>query len=175
MYQAMQNILVGFGAVLGASLGGMIAETVGWRWCFLAQVPVSLLALVVGNRVLENPADIAVELSSKSEIGSALLQIDVLGAVVLVLGLITQILGLSLGGNEVSWTSPVVIGTLVVSSVLLAMFVFVEAETKASPMVPLGMLKGWQPVSVQLTNIFSGMASYAVSVIPPHVIIASHD
>ncbi len=163
MYQAMQNILVGFGAVLGASLGGVIAESIGWRWCFLLQVPVSILALIVGYIVLENPPCIVPMVGPKHPCRSALKRLDLSGAVVLVLGLGTQLLGLSLGGNEFPWGSTVVVGSLVGSLVLLFIFLGIEATTKAIPMIPLRMLQGWQPTSVQLSNVFSGMAAYAVS------------
>lgn len=163
MYQAMQNILVGFGAVLGASLGGMIAESIGWRWCFLLQVPVSVLALVVGYLVLENPPCIVPVLDPKHPFLSAMQRLDLSGATVLVIGLGAQLLGLSLGGNDYPWGSAVVIGSLVGSVVLLLVFVKIEATTKAIPMIPLHLLQGWQPIAVQLTNVFSGMAAYAVS------------
>ncbi|KAL1839630.1 hypothetical protein VTJ49DRAFT_1291 [Mycothermus thermophilus] len=165
MYQAIQNILVGMGAVLGASLGGAITETIGWRWCFLLQVPVSIFALAVGYLALENPPtllDTMPELADlKHPFRSALRRLDLLGASVLVLGLVTQLLGLTLGGNEFPWGSPVVVGSLVGSAALLLAFVGVEATTTAIPMIPLRMLHGWQPVAVQLTNVFSGMAAYA--------------
>ncbi len=162
-FQALQNVLVGFGAVLGASLGGVIAESVGWRYCFGLQVPVSCLALVVGCFVLEDPPCIVSLEDPKHPFLSALKRLDLSGAIVLVLGLGAQLLGLSLGGNEFPWDSAVVVGSLVGSVVLLAVFVGIEATTKALPMIPLRMLQGWQPSAVQLTNVFSGMASYAVS------------
>jgi MFS family permease len=162
MYQAVQNILVGFGAVLGASLGGVIAESVGWRWCFLLQVPVSVLALVVGYIVLENPPSVVPALDPKHPFLSAMQRLDLSGALVLVFGLVAQLLGLSLGGNDFPWASPVVIGALAGSAALLVLFVKIEATTKAIPMIPLRMLQGWQPTAVQLTNVFSGMAAYAV-------------
>ncbi|KAK4118337.1 MFS general substrate transporter [Parathielavia appendiculata] len=161
MYQAMQNILVGLGAVLGASLGGVIAETIGWRWCFLLQVPVSVLALVVGYFVLENPPCIDSVVDAKHPFLSAMRRLDFSGALVLVFGLVAQLLGLSLGGNDFSWDSPVVTISLVGSVVLLLIFVMIEATTEAIPMIPLRMLRGWQPTAVQLTNVFSGMAAYA--------------
>ena len=167
MYQAMQNILVGFGAVLGASLGGMIAETIGWRWCFLSQVPVSILALVVGYYVLENPPhtvlDTITELSPRGRFRAALEHVDLWGSLFLVVALLTQLVGLTFGGNEYAWDSLPVVGALIGSSLLLAAFVGIEASTTAIPMIPLRMLSRWQPVAVQLTNVFSGMAAYAVS------------
>jgi Major Facilitator Superfamily. len=158
----MQNILVGFGAVLGASLGGVIAESIGWRWCFLLQVPVSVLALVVGYLVLENPPCMIPTVDPKNQFRSALQRLDLSGAVTLVFGLVAQLLGLSLGGNEYPWGSQIVIGSLLASMVFLAIFVAIEANTKAIPMIPLRMLRGWQPIAVQMSNVFSGMAAYAV-------------
>ncbi|KAK4244064.1 major facilitator superfamily-domain-containing protein [Corynascus novoguineensis] len=167
MYQAMQNILVGLGAVLGASLGGMIAESIGWRWCFLLQVPVSVVALIVGYIVLENPAPIVPVSDPKHPVLCALRRLDFFGAFVLVLALVAQLMGLSLGGNELPWTSPVVVGSLVGSVMLLLLFMETEATTKAIPIIPMRMLQGWQPTAVQLSNVFSGMAAYAYMFMVP--------
>ncbi|KAK0643973.1 major facilitator superfamily domain-containing protein [Cercophora newfieldiana] len=167
MYQAMQNILVGFGAVLGASLGGAIADTIGWRWCFLLQVPVSVLALIVGYYVLENPEHTVTKLHPNNRFRSALRHVDLSGSSLLVVGLLVQLLGLTFGGNEYSWDSMIVRVLLVGSTILLFGFVFVEARTTAIPIIPLRMLKGWQPTAIQLTNVFSGMSSYAYMFMVP--------
>lgn len=162
MYQAMQNVLVGFGAISGASLGGVIAEGIGWRWCFLLQVPVSSLALLVGYVALENPVHSLISLAPGPGLWSGFRYLDISGASVLVLALVVQLVGLSFGGNEFEWSSLPVIGSLALSVVLIALFVVIEARTKAIPVIPLRLLCGWQPVAVQLSNLFSGMASYAV-------------
>ncbi|KAK3291581.1 major facilitator superfamily domain-containing protein [Chaetomium fimeti] len=167
MYQAMQNILVGFGAVLGASLGGVMAESIGWRWCFLLQVPVSIVALVVGYIVLENPPCAIPVTDPKHPFLFVMRRLDLIGALVLVVGLVAQLLGLSLGGNDFPWGSPFVIGALGGSVALLVLFVRIEATTKAIPMIPLRMLRGGQPTAVQLTNVFSGMAAYAYMFMVP--------
>ncbi|OBT85039.1 hypothetical protein VE02_07158 [Pseudogymnoascus sp. 03VT05] len=54
MYQACQNVLHGFGSICGASLGGVIADTIGRRWCFMCQVPVSAFACIVGYFVVKD-------------------------------------------------------------------------------------------------------------------------
>jgi MFS family permease len=166
MYQAIQNILVGLGAVSGASLGGVIAVEMGWRWCFALQVPVSLLALAVGYAVLRDPPPPVERMAQPTKgirrLRSVLARLDVSGSLVLVLALSAQLAGLSLGGNEFAWSSTPVIASLVVSFVLLAVFLVIEAKTRAFPIIPLEMLKGYKPLMVQLTNIFAGMAAYAV-------------
>ncbi|KAM7191609.1 Major facilitator superfamily domain containing protein [Naviculisporaceae sp. PSN 640] len=167
MYQSIQNILVGFGSVLGASVGGMLVESIGWRWCFSLQVPVSVLALVTGWIVLENPENTIMELDPNRRFRSALKRLDVSGSLFLVTGLAFQLIGLSFGGNEYPWGSMPVISTILLSIVLLAGFIVVEAKTRAIPMIPLRLLGEFQPIVVQVTNVFVGMASYAYMFMVP--------
>lgn len=161
MYQAVQNGSYGFGAICGASFGGAIVDSIGWRWCFLMQVPISLVALVLGHIVLKFPAkegDLAVQQTQ-----GIWHQIDVSGACLLVLALSSQLIGLSLGGNELPWSNIWVILALAASVVFLAAFITVEARTTAVPLIPLKMLHGLLPVSTQIANVCVGMAAYAAS------------
>jgi MFS family permease len=160
MYQAVQNGLHGFGAVCGASMGGVIADTIGWRWCFLCQVPVSLAGLVVAYFVIQDPQKEETEGRGKSVWG----QIDLTGAVLLVLGLSVQLAALSLGGNQYSWSDSGVIFCLVASALILAVFVVVEVHTKALPVMPMYMLRGRATISNMMSNVLVGMSSYAVCI-----------
>jgi MFS family permease len=159
MYQVVQNVSYGFGAICGASFGGSIVDTIGWRWCFLIQVPVSAAALVLGYYVLQFPAK---EHASGQQSQGIWQQIDLLGSLLLVLALASQLVGLSLGGNELPWTNIWVILSLVASVVFLVAFFAVEATTTAAPLIPLKMLQGLHPVSTQIANVCVGMAAYAV-------------
>ncbi|KAJ5321933.1 uncharacterized protein N7506_011063 [Penicillium brevicompactum] len=159
MYQAIQNVSYGFGGICGASFGGSIVDSIGWRWCFLLQVPVSLFALGMGYVVLKFPAR-----NTEREDGSSpgiWQQIDVWGALLLILGLSAQLVGLSLGGNVLPWGNIWVVAPLVGSVLLLVAFVAVEATTSAVPLIPLKMLRGTLPVSTQVANVCVGMAAYA--------------
>lgn len=161
MYQAVQNGSYGFGAICGASFGGAIVDFIGWRWCFLIQVPVSLVALVLGYAVLKFPAkDIDPHTHQRQGVWQ---QIDISGACLLVLALSSQLVGLSLGGNDLSWSNIWVVLSLVGSVLFLGAFIAVEARTSAIPIFPLKMLHGVLPVSTQIANVCVGMAAYAVS------------
>lgn len=160
MYQALQNTVWGFGAISGASFGGIIADTIGWRWCFLLQVPISTIAFIVGYMVIANQPWTN---ESDGLLKDMWAKIDFSGSLLLVTALSMQLLGLSIGGNEVPWDSGWVIGSLVGSLVLLALFIWVEARTSAVPIIPLRMLSGRLSISVQLANLFGGLAAYAVS------------
>jgi MFS family permease len=161
MYQAIQNVSYGFGGICGASFGGAIVDSIGWRWCFLLQVPISLFALVMGYIVLRFPPR-NVEASPDGQIKGIWQQIDMLGACLLILALSAQLVGLSLGGNVLPWTHMWVVLPLVSSAVLLAAFVAVEAKTTAAPLIPLKMLRGQLAVSTQIANVCVGMSAYAV-------------
>ncbi|KAJ5765832.1 hypothetical protein N7520_005391 [Penicillium odoratum] len=158
MYQAVQNSAYGFGAICGASFGGAIVDTIGWRWCFLVQVPVSVTVLVLGYFVLKFPTN---DQSPKPGQPGLWHQIDFLGSFLLVLALSTQLVGLSFGGNELPWTSIWVIMPLGASIFFLAAFITVEANTKAVPLIPLKMLYGLHPVSTQIANVCVGLSAYA--------------
>ncbi|KAJ6783937.1 hypothetical protein PWT90_02120 [Aphanocladium album] len=159
MYQALQNGIVGFGAISGAAFGGSIADTIGWRWCFIAQVPCAIVALGFGAKVLVNPPGIASSLNSGLDL--VWKRVDFKGAVLLVSAISLQLLGLSLGGNELPWGSPWVIGLVVLSFVLLGLFLHVEATTTAMPIIPLRLFKGRLPVLIQSANMLAGAAAYA--------------
>lgn len=165
MYQAVQNGLHGFGAICGASLGGFIADTIGWRWCFLCQVPVSFAGLVTGYFVIVNPPpeERGLEGEEGGVKNSLWRQIDLSGAILLVFGLSAQLAALSLGGNQYPWSDVRVLVSLGVSVVILIVFVWVELRTKALPVMPMYMLKGRAVISNTISNIMVGMSSFAVS------------
>ncbi|KAH8890166.1 MFS general substrate transporter [Thozetella sp. PMI_491] len=158
MYQALQNGIFGFGAIAGASFGGSIADGIGWRWCFILQVPVSAFALVTGALVIKNPeGGFNLGEGARNVWG----RVDFSGALLLVVAISLQLVGLSLGGNELPWTSLWVIGSLVGSFALLGLFLAVEAKTSAIPIIPLRFLHGRLPVSTQIANVCVGLSAYA--------------
>lgn len=164
MYQAVQNGLLGFGAICGASMGGVIADSVGWRWCFLCQVPVSVAGLVVGYFVIKNPPPHETVVGTETAGQMSLWRrVDFLGATLLVLGLSSQLTALSLGGNQYPWSDIRVIVSFVVSAVILVVFVIVEWRTKALPVLPMSMLRDRAVISNMISNVLVGMSAFAVS------------
>jgi MFS family permease len=136
MYQAVQNALLGFGSICGVSFGGALADTIGWRWCFLLQVPIWFVALVSGYLVIKNPKEV------RSSLRILWQRISFSGALVLVFALCLQLLGLSLGGNELPWSNIWVILSRVGSGALLTIYVVVEGRTSTAAVDPLRMLRG---------------------------------
>lgn len=49
-WQGYVNIIYATGASTGAPLGGILADSIGWRWAFLLQAPLCLAAFVAVDR-----------------------------------------------------------------------------------------------------------------------------
>jgi MFS family permease len=80
---AWMHVAVALGFTLGPSVGGLIVETIGWRWVFYVNVPIGLSATVVASRVL--PA------GQRSQPHG----FDLTGAALLVAGLILTLVALT--------------------------------------------------------------------------------
>jgi EmrB/QacA subfamily drug resistance transporter len=119
----------GISSLVGPTLGGFLTDGPGWRWAFYVNVPLGVLALVL----------VASRLPYVRGTGTALRDIDWLGAGLLVSGLAPLLVGLTLTRDH-SWLSVQVLGLLGVAAVILAAFVAVERRA-AHPVVPLDLFK----------------------------------
>lgn len=138
--------LVGAGApVIGLVAGGPVVDTFGWRWIFVAQAPVSMLAVVLASVVLHETPRRSRE------------PIDFAGAALLAASTITALLALQRGGGE-GWLDPVALGLLAAVPPLL--YRFVRTEQRAShPLLPLGFFR--RPnFTVALVALFAANFAY---------------
>ncbi|CAG8898069.1 unnamed protein product [Penicillium egyptiacum] len=129
LWQGIINIIYATGAGTGAPLGGILADYIGWRWAFLAQFPLCIIAFIAVSFLLKLP------LRESAHWKTKLRRIDFLGAVVLVGAVLGFLLGLDRGSN-VSWKLPLTIASLAVSAVLFVIFILVEIYLAAEPFAP---------------------------------------
>lgn len=116
-------------SVAGPLLGGFFVDNLTWRWVFYVNVPIGIAALVITSSVLRLP------FARQDH------EIDFVGAGLLVAGVSTLLLGLVWGGSEYPWGSPVIVGLLVGSVVLTAVFLWWEIRTP-EPILPLRLFRG---------------------------------
>lgn len=106
----------GAAAGLGPLAGGLLVDTLGWRWIFWINVPVGVLVLAGALLRLREPA-------RQAPAG----RIDALGAALAVVMLFVLNYAL-IAGPDQGWGSPVVLATLVAGLVLLGLFGVVQAR-----------------------------------------------
>jgi EmrB/QacA subfamily drug resistance transporter len=99
----------GAAAAFGPPIGGMLVQA-SWRWVFLVNLPFSLIALVVGVRVLREVKDPAAH------------RADLLGAALLSISVATLAAAI-VEGSTWGWTSAAILGALTVSVVSGALLV----------------------------------------------------
>src|SRR3954453_19435156 len=119
--------MVGAGApVIGVVVGGPVVQAFGWRWIFVAQVPLTLATLLLAAAVLpEVPAD----RSSR---------FDIPGATTLGVGALSLLLAIN-RGPVAGWTSPFVIGGFLLTLVMGLTFFAIERHA-SHPLLPLAYL-----------------------------------
>lgn len=118
------------GGISGLAAGGIVTDLLGWRWVFLVNVPIVLIALAVVSR-----------LTSPAIHQSRHRSLDIRGAVLVAGGLLALIFGLS---NLRTSSGAAQLGTylavLLSGIVLLAAFVVVE-RSASDPLVPTRLVK----------------------------------
>src|SRR5690606_31062350 len=108
----------GISSVIGPLAGGLITDTLGWRWVFFVNVPIALLAFFVIRRFFPAPTLTA---SGK---------VDYLGSALLMLGVVPLLLALTWGGAALPWGSAPIVGLLAGSAALLGAFMLWQRKTE---------------------------------------------
>lgn len=129
----------GFTAItsaFGPVLGGWFLENLCWRWIFFINVPLAIAVLSILFSHVPESRD------TQSVMPKAYRQfprLDYWGAMLATLGLGTTVFGL-IESSNLGLFHPLVISCLVFGILVLAAFVFVEANIY-SPMMPLSLFK----------------------------------
>jgi EmrB/QacA subfamily drug resistance transporter len=124
----------------GPVLGGWLIEHASWHWIFILNIPLAAFVLIVSFWHVPE--------SRSPDPGS----VDWLGASIATFGLAGLVYGF-LESAVLGWTHPRVMGTLIFSVGLLALFIFVEKRVK-TPMVPLKLFRSASFSGANLLTLF---------------------
>lgn len=152
-YNGFANLVYGVGQVVGAPLGGYFADTIGWRWSFLVQCPITLVSMLVIMFWVSLPKP-----HKKGHISD----LDFVGSTSLIAAVTILMHVLQSAGTEYAWGSPRVYLPLIGSFGLFVLFFRTEA-TVENPIVLLEVITSRNPLMCGLTNLFGYMAAMSIT------------
>jgi len=134
------SIAAGGGAV-GLVLGGLLTDTLSWRWVFFINLPVGIAAVLAAIRYI--PESRAEKRPDTADIG---------GAVSVTAGLLVLVFAIVKTGAY-GWTSGRTLGLLALAVALLVAFVVIELRSKA-PLIRLGIFRARSLTSSNVAMLF---------------------
>jgi EmrB/QacA subfamily drug resistance transporter len=136
-YQGYFFAVFGISTVIGPLVGGLFAGASqilwvdGWRWVFLINVPVGVIALLMVIAFLHLPKVAAARVKPR---------IDWWGAAAVIVALVPLLL-VAEQGREWGWTSFASIACYVIGAVGAASFILIESLMKQDAIIPLKLFR----------------------------------
>ena len=112
-----------FAPALGPVLGGLLVDTLSWRWVFFVNLPIGIFALLFGLLCLQE--------QRQEQPG----RFDLRGFVLSGVGFAALMYGISEGPSH-GWGSPLILTSIIVGAVLLVALVITQRRT-AEPLLDL--------------------------------------
>ena len=120
--------IAGLGNAAGPLIGGLLTQTVGWRWIFALNIPLTIACALIGAFAVSESRDAA-----------APRRIDVAGFALLTAGIGVFTLAFERAPDR-GWGSIATLGALAAAIALLVLFVGVERRVRW-PLVDLSLLR----------------------------------
>ncbi|KAI1489101.1 MFS general substrate transporter [Biscogniauxia mediterranea] len=161
IWQGYVNMVFAIGGGLGAPLGGVLTDAVGWRWAFLGQAPLCAIAILLVAVLLHLPTTTLSP--STPSVLTRLSRVDFPGAATLITTLVLFLILLDvLSSPEAHPSSPLLNPLLlaVLTPLGLALYLYIQARGASAPLTPLRLLLGRRYLGAYLALALANVAWY---------------
>ncbi|MBN2515395.1 MAG: MFS transporter [Deltaproteobacteria bacterium] len=129
------------GITLGPAVGGFITASLSWHWIFFINIPLGIIAIMIGSRVL--PKKMAHTADSR---------FDMIGAVLIFFALMTFLYAMNMG-QEQGWMSLVILSSFFFSIVFFTVF-FIREKRILYPILDMDLFRNWNFSMGTLASFF---------------------
>lgn len=161
-YQGYFLAVFGVSSVIGPLIGGLFAGAdqilwvAGWRWVFLVNLPIGIVALAIVLRFLHLP-----KFHSDHKV-----RIDWFGAAFVIMALVPLLL-VAENGREWGWDSPAAIWSYVVGGVGVVAFILTEWRMRDDAIIPLKLFKSRVFSMATVIGVFVGFGMFGGMLVIP--------
>lgn len=149
LFLTIQNMSLSLGPAIGPVIAGILLVYANWRWLFWLNVPLAIVAIYLGLRVLPKEEANSVE------------KLDALSLITIVIGCLLVLLAFSLG-SDYGLLSPVILAMIVIGSALCGYFVYRQEHLEE----PILSFKPLQYREFSLSLIVNTLLSMALCLAP---------
>jgi EmrB/QacA subfamily drug resistance transporter len=152
-YAGYLGAVFALATVSGPLIGGVIVDSaLGWRGCFFVGLPFAVLAFFLLQKTLHLP------------VVRRQVDIDVAGATLIIAGVSTLLIWVSLAGNNFGWGSATSFGLIALGLLLLAAAIYVEARVAKDPIIPLHLFRDRTITLATIASTMVGVAMFGSTV-----------
>ncbi|KAL6153492.1 hypothetical protein ACJBU6_08640 [Exserohilum turcicum] len=142
MFISIIGGLEGVSSIIGPVIGGVITNTIGWRWGFWINLPFGGVLfgvlLIAFRKPIRTPGN---DTNARKSTLEKLRQLDFIGGFIIIGSLTCLLLALQWGGATYPWANGRIIALFVISFVSFVVFGFWETRLGDGALFPMRLLK----------------------------------
>lgn len=151
-YAGYMGAVMAVATVSGPLLGGVITDTLNWRWCFFVSIPLAVVALILLQLKLHLPAN-----------AHRIIKIDYIGSVLVAIAAALPMLWVTFAGNDYDWISWQSGVFLLAFAIVATLTVIVELRVP-EPIIPIRVLRNKTAAWMIVASVGAGVGMFGSGV-----------